>query len=505
MINAALEYEKQQNTTLRLELSKLQEKEEVYQRESMKNEGRKLRLNSRSRRSSSLDKLSGSNDVLPSHISIVNRDPARVARTLREYKKRDAKDCIVTSLSSLTPDKSDIMVRLPRGGIYVWTKAGPVQFGIPPETLKDSIQRGLEVPTIFVVPRERFNIKEGINVSEIEFPAFFNFFVRKKKAQLITYPECEKYLYTIMKEALDGPDEDQLYIKEEYSQFASEELIDRRPDHIKEIAYFREPRPGTATIEVSNLISFSFFDANGECHLSEDVVIKDETYGYTVFQDGEPIVLVSDEDAKSCRLPLKKNIKKEVPKKEEEKEKGDDEEEEEKKEDEVGVEKQENGDAATGEHGGEGEEEKAKNKPSTGPEPPPSEPFRIPKFGITVLGNSHGFDPLGDTSGFVIWINGQGIMVDPPPHSTALLLNSAIHPKSITGVILTHCHADHDAGTMQKIITEDKIHLMTTKTIFESLIRKYAGVSGLAPELLKQLVNFRPGKQAHSLLRLCQR
>lgn len=465
-----------------MELTTLQSREDAFDADEEGARRPKLSLNSK--RSVSIDKLSGSNDVLPAHISIMNRDPARVARTLREYKKRDAKDCIVTSLSSLTPEQSDIMVHLPRGGIYVWTKAGPVQFGIPPETLKDSIRLGLEVPTTFVVPRERFNIKEGINVSEIEFPAFFNFFVRKKKAQLITYPECEEYLYTIMKEALDGPDEDQLFIDEEYSKFATEEDVAQRPDHTKEIAYFREPRPGTATIEVSNLISFSFFDENGECHLSEDVIIKDQTYGYTVIQDGEPIVLISDEDAKSCRLPLKKNPTKETSEaKEEEEEKGGEEGEEE-----------EEGD----------DDAKSKLEMSSSIESIPTvTPFRIPKFGITVLGNSHGFDPNGDTSGFVIWINGQGIMVDPPPHSTALLLNSAIHPKSITGVILTHCHADHDAGTMQKIITEDKIHLLTTKTIFESLIRKYAGVSGLAPELLKQLVNFRPGKFDYASFHEC--
>lgn len=38
-----------------------------------------------------------------------------------------------------------------------------------------------------------------------------------------------------------------------------------------------------------------------------------------------------------------------------------------------------------------------------------------PEFGITVLGASHGFDPSGNTSGYIIWINGRGIMVDPPP------------------------------------------------------------------------------------------
>jgi hypothetical protein len=48
-------------------------------------------------------------------------------------------------------------------------------------------------------------------------------------------------------------------------------------------------------------------------------------------------------------------------------------------------------------------------------------PLTIPQFGVTVLGASHGFDPSGTTTGFVIWVNGRGMMVDPPPGSTQVL------------------------------------------------------------------------------------
>ena len=33
--------------------------------------------------------------------------------------------------------------------------------------------------------------------------------------------------------------------------------------------------------------------------------------------------------------------------------------------------------------------------------------FKPPVFGVTVLGNSHGFDPKGFTSGYIIWVNGR--------------------------------------------------------------------------------------------------
>lgn len=33
--------------------------------------------------------------------------------------------------------------------------------------------------------------------------------------------------------------------------------------------------------------------------------------------------------------------------------------------------------------------------------------FEPPIFGVTVLGSSHGFDPKGNTSGYLVWINGR--------------------------------------------------------------------------------------------------
>jgi len=38
-----------------------------------------------------------------------------------------------------------------------------------------------------------------------------------------------------------------------------------------------------------------------------------------------------------------------------------------------------------------------------------------PEFGVTVLGNAHGFAFSGDNSGYIIWINGKATLVDPPP------------------------------------------------------------------------------------------
>lgn len=122
--------------------------------------------------------------------------------------------------------------------------------------------------------------------------------------------------------------------------------------------------------------------------------------------------------------------------------------------------------------------------------PPPS--FHPPSFGVTVLGNSHGFDAKGSVSGYVLWINGRGVMIDPPPYSSATLEREGIRPRMIVGIILTHCHADHDAGAFQKVLAGQPVVVITTPTIYRSFIRKYAALSALSPALLRHSHRFKP-------------
>lgn len=118
--------------------------------------------------------------------------------------------------------------------------------------------------------------------------------------------------------------------------------------------------------------------------------------------------------------------------------------------------------------------------------------FHPPSFGVTVLGNSHGFDRNGSVSGYVLWINGRGVMIDPPPYSSATLEREGIRPRTIVGIILTHCHADHDAGAFQKVLTGSPVVVITTPTIYNSFIRKYAALSALSPALLRHSHRHKP-------------
>ena len=85
-------------------------------------------------------------------------------------------------------------------------------------------------------------------------------------------------------------------------------------------------------------------------------------------------------------------------------------------------------------------------------------------------------------------------MVDPPVNSTEWLLDSNVNPKLTDSIILTHCHADHDAGTFQKILEEQRVTIYTTETVMMSFLRKYSALSNMPISYLMQLFDFHPIK-----------
>ena len=108
---------------------------------------------------------------------------------------------------ALTLQINDKVIPLNRGGCIVKTTIGPIQFGMPPETVKDSMSMGLEVPTYYIIPTNRFDKNYGVNVAEFEFPAYFNFFIKKKHINLICTKEAEKAIRIVFQETLIGPED----------------------------------------------------------------------------------------------------------------------------------------------------------------------------------------------------------------------------------------------------------------------------------------------------------
>jgi len=332
---------------------------------------------------------------------------------------------------------NDSLVRLPRGGIVVETAIGPIQFGVPPETIKDSLTAKRPVPTVYVLPTEPFKRaigpSQGLNVAECEFPCYFNFFVLRKRVRLVVPSEdAERRLRDVFQETLFGPRHPK----------PSADYHKSVPEHARanleaESRYFRHF--GDTYLELDMLIEFVHFDSAGVAVVSE---VKDGAQRHVrILRAGSYYAVEAVEQGADATKPGKQIAA--VP-------------------DNV--------------------ELPAGSERFT----VPSSVFKPPLFGVTVLGASHGFDATESTSGYVIWVNGRGVMVDPPTNSTLVLQKNGIPPALIEAIILTHCHADHDAGTFQKILTEGKVTLITTPTIMASFVRKY----GQSPPTL-------PGRLSH--------
>jgi CRP-like cAMP-binding protein len=101
-----------------------------------------------------------------------------------------------------------------------------------------------------------------------------------------------------------------------------------------------------------------------------------------------------------------------------------------------------------------------------------------PRFGVTPLGTSHGFDPVGDVTSFVVWINGKGILVDPSPEALTHLDRLGVAPVDVPYVFLTHVHADHDGGLLEKLLSGRRTTVIASDVVYRSLLEKMRLITG---------------------------
>jgi len=360
------------------------------------------------------------------------------------------------------PRKQEQLIRLPRGGIIIQTSLGNVQFGMPPETVKDSMMLGIDVPEIYVIPTKRFDFKSCLNVAEFEFPAYFNFFIRRKQVTLVCSEEAKDSIMTIFNETLLGPTvfED---IEEEFDSNTEKEAIPNFPNEMKYFA--KNPFTGER-LTIDAILQFVLFDKENVAHINEDVQIQKRDGIFQVVEKGKTVAIIPDdveieefephqtnpEEAKEEIQQAKKSHQ-EIPSLEE-------------------IQDLQGGLSSLD------------NINPTN--------FVPPSFGVTVLGHSHGFDPKGCTSGYIIWVNGRGVMVDPPPFATQQLKRMGIPSRLIDSVIISHCHGDHDAAVFQKILDTHKVEIITTKTILRSFVKKYSAILNMPPGHLSSLFKFKP-------------
>lgn len=316
------------------------------------------------------------------------------------------------------------IIELPRGGTVLRTSCGLLQVGATPETIKDSLKLLNDVPSYYILPNNLFSAEYKISLADLEFPAYYNYFVKRRPIRIIGSPQQISVVMQVLKEAIFGPECIQIE-----KEFPFNTPKDHIPDLKKEMEFLKaKDLSGRRKMELQDIVVPMFWGPSNRVPFG-DIALEKCSYNTLRLVDGKKIILEFSMDFK-----INKEWKFESN----------------------------------------------------------SSQFEPPNFGITVIGTGSGFDPNEMTSGFIIWVNKRGILVDPPVYTTEWLKSANINPMFVTNCILTHCHADHDAGILQKALEESKINLYTTETILRSFIKKYQSLTGLSYKSFIKLFNFNP-------------
>ncbi len=116
-----------------------------------------------------------------------------------------------------------------------------------------------------------------------------------------------------------------------------------------------------------------------------------------------------------------------------------------------------------------------------------------------VLGCYSGFDPEGPTTGMLLWVNGNGFLIDSPAGIGKYLRQVGVAKDRLTAIIQTHVHDDHCALS-ELMLSEHSFTLISTREIYECTVLKVANIIGESPEMVKLMMKFVeviPGKTYH--------
>ena len=310
------------------------------------------------------------------------------------------------------------------------TPLGALQLGAPPETLKDTLAQQDAVPRIIVLPLRLVDMQHGVALADLEFPIYWNVFVKRRPLIVVGLRTQRAPVLAAVQESLLGP-----VVQDLAADVAPGQAV---PDLQREHRWFRR---GSAyengMLAMNDAIDFRAVDEPDGCGAL--VVDGDHRLRVTLTSDGFEVSVNGEVMAQLPRDPPPAVV-------------------------DVPVE-------AAG-----------------------LEPFSPPRFGLTVLGRSHGFDPdpRERTTGFVLWIGGRGVLVDPPVHANSIVANADIDAGLIDGLILTHVHGDHDAGVLQQAMAAGRTPLWTVPSIYASWLRKWSALSGIPKAELQKLFDFHP-------------
>ena len=305
-----------------------------------------------------------------------------------------------------------------------------VQLGSLSRTTKDILREGIQGDHLFILPASLFEGKT--NYADIEFLVYLNFFLRQKTRTRIVGTSRQRHvLYRLLTLTLFGLFDPAATEPPSFEKLAEAYGVGSRETyHFLRTAHElygarRDGSPGSPLLGIDDYVDFVALD-------SATIVIPLPSAGVRVAPAGRGFdVHITQPDGRSSEKQL-----------------------------EVGT-------------------------PPRLLRPIPTELREAiqfasdrPRFGVTPLGTSHGFDATGDFTSFIIWVDSKGILVDPSSEALAYLDQIGIAPLDVPYVFLTHVHADHDGGLVEKLVSGSQTKVIASDPVFRAFVEKARLVTG---------------------------
>jgi len=361
--------------------------------------------------------------------SLVRRYAARVVRGEPHPQILAALGADPTFLDTLHAARRTVQVLDP-AVLFSPDAATRVQLGSLSQTTKDILREGLLGHQVFILPSSLYEGKT--NYGDVEFLVYLNFFLRQKmRTRIVGTPQQRHILHRLLTLTLFGlfdpaaPAPPSFAALRDGYGVESREVYDFLLAAYETFGTRKDPRPGSPLLGIDDYVDFVPL-VDGEA------VLTLPTAEVRVAAQGRGcLVRITQPDGRETEKHLELGPPRRV----------------------------------------------------TRPIP---DPLRAaiqfaserPRFGVTPLGTSHGFDHGGDFTCFILWIHGKGILVDPSPEALSYLDRLGVAPQDVPYVFLTHVHSDHDGGLIAKLLGGSRTTVIASDPVFRAFAEKAQLITG---------------------------
>lgn len=334
---------------------------------------------------------------------------------------------------------------LPNSAFLVRSEEHAILVHSPPETLKALLLAGEPLPDIILLPvdippgKEKGSygfVHHGINFASVEFLLYANFFGKGRKTRILAPTQKQAdRIKIILNETFDGPLDEMT--ARGYGQIALE---------CKAVSYYG---PIGRAPSYSDLCDIDYLRAD------DDPVL--DHYRYPL-DDGVTLLWLAD----AAKFLFVRGAGETL-------------------------------EIETGIHGGQRPLALA-----------PAKPLHRQALTLQFIGGSDGFDPNGITTCFLAYLSQdaytQATLFDTAAYLRERLGGLGLSANQVSEVVLSHLHEDHLAGLPELILMgEQRIRLITSDLIFESLLRVLEAMFDLSQAEIASLIDFYPLNPGRSL------